>query len=776
MRRIHLFFLLPIISAFNANAGLDDFISQQVTNQIARSTSGAISKSLNDNLIIPQLNIRNASGLVNDFSLSHDEQLFAVLHQDKTVRVWDTQLGVQRPTIVVQNAIKVLPLSKTNSVLIADTNGTVSRYDVFTGTALNQFTSGNDAVVSMAVASDESLLLAAHNNGKVVVWNLNTFAKINEFVTDYEGKFKALMISPDNQHFLVTTEEGGADVWQVNGGKKLAELIKSPEQLVAMGQNATTIFALDKDGVLQHFDTATHAQTGSKQLLNNSIVIAAAMNNKADQVALSADSKIIKLVKNNGEILKEIPVTEEIVQLAFIHDGEQLFGTDQTGVIHLWESASGLELLKLIATTTGWTVLDNKGRFDGSEAGMSNVSWDAADKNLPLDNFSEHYYEPGLLAGHLAKKQFFFNPQPRQVQSGITLPPEVTINFPNNTRQAGQTFTVALQATDTGGGIGDLRLYHNSKIVDEKTISDTKESEVNGKLIRTVNYNITPLVGTNKFKVISTNKMGIESSPIIQVLDFNGNTSDSVLHIMTVGINEYKDPRLNLDYSVADAQSIAEMLREKKLSSFSRVKEHPFFNEKATRSAIIGGLKNTPSFGQNDVLAIYFAGHGLTINGEWYFMPYEAELHDTENVYMQKGISAKEIQALLSGISAQKIIVMIDSCYSGASLDTFRRLQNTQRHFGRTLSKSVGVVFLAATRKDQEANELTDLKHGLFTYVITSGMKGDADNAPTDKNITAHELVDFSTARIPAFSRKYLGASQDPTSFTIGDDFGLLRE
>ena len=117
---------------------------------------------------------------------------------------------------------------------------------------------------------------------------------------------------------------------------------------------------------------------------------------------------------------------------------------------------------------------------------------------------------------------------------------------------------------------------------------------------------------------------------------------------------------------------------------------------------------------------------------------------------------------------------MVDACYSGAGLKEFRKLQDTQRHFSRKLSKSVGVVVLAATRQDQEAVELSDLGHGLFTYVVSEGLIGKADLKPKNFEVSAHEISDFSTETIPAFSKKYIGASQEPTSFTMGSDFVLL--
>ncbi len=777
-KKLSVLLSLAFVSGNSLAVGIDDMVSKQITNQISRQTSAGISKNLNDNLIIPQLNIRNASGLVSDFSFSHDEKLLVVLHQDKTVRVWDTQLGVQRPTILETNAIKVVPLAKSNSVLVATTSGKVIRYDALTGKVLNQLTSDNDSVISIDVSDNETSLLVAHKNGKIALWNLDTFAKINELNTDYADKIKSIAFTADGKQFLVNTEDSNVDLWRVNEGKKTAELGKMSEQILAITQDVNAVFLLDKEGNVQKIDLNSHTQISEKKMPNDDSIMTAALNTKTSNVALSTE-KGIKLFKNNGELLKEIPITEEIVQLAFINNGNQLLGSDKKGVIHLWQIASGLETLKLIATTTGWTVIDDKGRFDGSESGMPNVSWDAANKNLPLDNFSEHHYEPGLLATHLANKPVFINAQPQQVQAGITLPPDVEITFPTGNLQAGQTIKIDLKLTDTGGGILGQRLYHNGKIIDAKAITNSKESEVNGKLTRFVSYNVKLTAGTNKFKAAGINTMNIENPSLTQFLDAGSaaTTQSSTLNVITVGINQYKDAILNLNYSVADAKSIESMISEKKLHRFAKLLEQRLLDDNATKAAIIKTLKNAAAnLGQNDTLVFYLAGHGVAINGDWYFLPYETTLQEDWNAYKNFGISAHEIQTLLADVPAQKIIVMLDSCNSGASMEAFRNLQNTQRHFGRAISKSVGLVFLAATTKDQEAAELTDLGHGLFTYVVTNGMKGEADNAPKDKQVSAHELANFSATTIPTFSHKYLNASQEPTSFTIGDDFDLLQE
>ncbi|MGR9046393.1 MAG: caspase family protein, partial [Gammaproteobacteria bacterium] len=505
-------------------------------------------------------------------------------------------------------------------------------------------------------------------------------------------------------------------------------------------------------------------------------ILSMAVSFESNTIALATEDQTIKLLSlPDMAPVKELKAGDDISHLKFINRGEQLIGADPKGVLHVFDVGSATEILKLISTETGWTVVDSTGRFDSSEAGMGNVSWEAAEQDIPIDSFSTHYYEPGVMATALAHEPFI-NKQPQVVQAGINLPPELNLNAPGASKTADQPFIIALDVVDAGGGIGAQRLYHNGKIVDESRVLDKVDSEIDGRLNRRIRYQVPPVPGRNQFKAVVANLMGIDSPARELAFDVSGEKTPSTLHVIAVGINQYKDQRLNLDYSVADAKSIAAILKTKKLMSFKNIHELGLFDQNATKQAIIGRLKESANYPKEDVLVVYLAGHGLAINGEWYFMPHETTLQETEHEYAEIGISAQEIRDLMAEINMQKILILVDACYSGAGLNAFRHLQNSQRHFGRALSKSVGIVILAATRQDQQAAELADLGHGLFTYVVSQGMEGAADIRPKNQIISAYEVADFSTSTIPEYSKKYLGASQEPSAFTMGSDFVLLGQ
>lgn len=760
-----------------SSQGINSIISNQIQAQISRQISAGISKNLNENLLIPQLTVKNQSGQVKDFTLSHDERYFSLLHQDGSVRVWDAKSGVQRPVINPEGRIfnKVATSSAANSVLIGATNGKVYVYDILTAKPVSELDADSlQGVAALAVSKSDDKLAVAYADGKIQVWDLLKSQKTAALTTNH-ADITDLAFTGNDKALLVVGKDGGVESWNIEKSRKTAELGKETGKSLGLWQSpASDLVFVDGDGNLQWLE-----QPGNRLRLNKKIPA----DGPVISATLSFSGKLLSAVDNTRKIrlfnlddlsaVKEIPTTANVNHLRFMNQGKHLLGTDENGVIRVWDVAQAKELMQLISTNTGWTVVDNAGRFDSSEGGLSNISWQAGDKDIPIDNTSANYYEPYLLATQL-NSDAFINQSPQKIQEGINLPPEVTLTAPAS-GEAGDEVQVSFEMVDAGGGIGDHRIYHNGKLIDPSLMADSVDTEVNDITHRKVVYKVALLPGNNKFKVVALNKMGIESPTQVQVVQASGAEKQPDLYVVVIGINKYDDPNLDLSYSVQDAKSIVSTLGNKNTSAFKNIYPTDILDTAATKESIFAKFaKIAENSKPNDALIVYFAGHGIAVKGEWYFLPHEVTFHPDEDYYTKAGISAKQIQNMIAKIPAEKILVMFDSCYSGSGLKVFEDLKKTQRHFGRSLSKTDGVVVLAATRKDQEALELTELGHGLFTYVVNKGMAGAADLKPKDTNVSAHEVVNYVTDTIPTYTHKWANASQEPTSFTIGDDFTLL--
>ncbi len=127
-------------------------------------------------------------------------------------------------------------------------------------------------------------------------------------------------------------------------------------------------------------------------------------------------------------------------------------------------------------------------------------------------------------------------------------------------------------------------------------------------------------------------------------------------HALVIGSDTYRYlPRL--DTAVSDAQAVAELL----------AKRYGFETTvlvNANRYQILSNLNSLRErLTDRDNLVIYYAGHGeideINHRGQW--LPVDAELKSTAN-----WISNAEVTDILNAMTAKHVLLIADSCYSGA--------------------------------------------------------------------------------------------------------------
>ncbi|MCK5353600.1 MAG: caspase family protein, partial [Methyloprofundus sp.] len=139
--------------------------------------------------------------------------------------------------------------------------------------------------------------------------------------------------------------------------------------------------------------------------------------------------------------------------------------------------------------------------------------------------------------------------------------------------------------------------------------------------------------------------------PLWETLDF-GN-----YHALIIGNNHYKKiPSLNTP--INDAKAVAQVLKEKYAFDSTLVLLD------ATRYEILSALNNLrASLTNEDNLLIYYAGHGeldqKNMRGHW--LPVDADSDNTAN-----WISTVAITDILNAMNTKHVLVVSDSCYSGA--------------------------------------------------------------------------------------------------------------
>jgi len=321
-----------------------------------------------------------------------------------------------------------------------------------------------------------------------------------------------------------------------------------------------------------------------------------------------------------------------------------------------------------------------------------------------------------------------------------------------------------------GGGIDEIRLFQNGKVVAKDSRSLTVKRDAIKKVSE--NFNVSLLEGENVFRAVAFSKDRTESRPYELTINLVAPAKDATLHLVVVGINQYMNSDLNLNYAVPDAKGIVDYFQKKGSNLFRAVNVIQLYDAEATRENILKTFQTLKEKAQpQDLVIFYFAGHGDNRAEQWYFIPHEVTQPELTEEISVKGISSDTISEELRQVRSLKVLLLLDSCKSGTALASFRGYED--RKAMSQLARSSGVHIIASTTPSQNAVEVSDLGHGVFTYLLLKGLSGEAASKSAGSTVSVYGLISYINAQLPVISQKYRAGAQYPVVKSNGMDFPL---
>ncbi|NYZ11054.1 hypothetical protein HL658_00715 [Azospirillum sp. RWY-5-1] len=778
--------LLPAIGMLAALLGVaavsapEPASAQAMLRNQTRITNDAIRRQV-QNALRPLLVVRNTIGPVLAMETSADGRRAAFAFADG-VRVWDLENGLQIGVVPATGLRALAIAGGTRTLATADATGTVTLWDAGTGTALRRLT-GAGAVDTLTLSADGSLVAAAGADGRVRLWNTADGRSLP--TPAGAGAVAALAFSPSGARLAA----GGAD--------GTVRLIDTANGAVA-GTLSTDGAALTR---LAFADEATLAGGGA----DGRVRVWRGGRASPERTMRAGDGPVRTLaVRPDGTVAAGSagqPVTVWDARGARLSSagaadfagfpavGERLLTAGADGRGRLWDARSGAAVGQMIMTRGGWSVVDGAGRYDGSDGGVADIARQADQELYEMPSFAEPYYEPGLLAKLLRAPNQMLTANAPPVEAGIAPPPVVELAAPSGGAVGPAQVTVT--ATDRGGGLETVILYLNGKAVGPARLTASRDETRGGQPVRVLTYTVDLVAGTNRLRAMALGGNRIESLPAEATVPVSAppGAPPPTLHLVVVGINQYANPALALNYAVADARGLTGWGKAGAKPIFGAVKLYELYDRQATRPNIQRLFAQLESTRPEDVVMVYYAGHGETANDTWHMLPtefgrgvpFELAASDGRSVTAFRdalvksvtadGIPASELRDQILRIGAQRVLVLIDACKSGALNRAFDGFAD-RKHL-QTLSQQSGIHILAATAKEQLAVEIEQLGHGAFTYAVLQALQGAADRSPADGVVTARELLDNAVAQVPIFAFRYANSEQFPTVFSRGADFAV---
>jgi hypothetical protein len=427
------------------------------------------------------------------------------------------------------------------------------------------------------------------------------------------------------------------------------------------------------------------------------------------------------------------------------------------------------------------------------------------EKAYGMEQFYDVFYRPDIVAAKL-RGEDISGLVTITMQDAIKSPPPV-VEFTSKNNDTDQPKVKACyQVKSTGGGIGEVRLFHNGKLIqsdgyyrevaksavektqlaslDSKAIykdmrniyikgkidAGTVSSKSKGDVFYDCKY-IDAVPGDNEISVTAFNGSNTVQG-YMETIIFNSKTKaeDSHLYILAIGIDQYKDTNVNLKYAVKDAKDLEEKLKNQSATLYKPQNIH--YELLTDQEAGKVNIKNkidelAKAMKPQDSFILFVAGHGVLLQNQYYMLTHDYK-GDVDDNSM---ISSNEIVEMSKKIKSLSQLFIFDTCHAGGVDTIISGLYDARMS---VLAKKMGLHIYASASDKQTA--MDGYKgNGLFTYTLLDGLN---NNREADRNkdgkVTIIGLGEYSKKMTTDISKE-IGHSQTPIIINFGKDSPIYK-
>jgi hypothetical protein len=222
--------------------------------------------------------------------------------------------------------------------------------------------------------------------------------------------------------------------------------------------------------------------------------------------------------------------------------------------------------------------------------------------------------------------------------------------------------------------------------------------------------------------------------------------------VIAVGISTHRDPQLSVrKYAALDAEMVANYFQT--IGGVPSSNIRLLIDMKALRpdieETILDWLPTRVT--ADSVVIVYFSGQAkVSASGETFLVPYEG------GSSLSRLLPLKDLHIALSRLKARQIVLIFDGSVSKLTVD--QKVKNKEPQWDLGGSRIIRLIGTTGARDGLESDKL---HHGLFTYYLLRGLKGEADDN-LDGDVTLGELSAFVARSVPAAAKSAFNQEQYP--------------
>ena len=546
--------------------------------------------------------------------------------------------------------------------------------------------------------------------------------------------------------------------------------------------------------------------TNSKSVLDSKVI---GVSNDVNQVfTVNNDNSFSLLNTKTNEIVRFQGHRAPVNTVTYTTDDTWVLSGGADGTVRLWDRATGKELVQLISFANGeWIVISPEGYYNSSSRGHEYLNIRRGNKVYGIDQFYDVFYRPDIVSARL-KGEDITGLVTLTVAEAIKNPPP-TVKFsavPNQTSDP--KVKVCYQVQSTGGGIGEVRLFQNGKLIKsdgfyregaaQSTTATIKLAALNSRAVYqdmrslTVKEKQSPgavlvrpkgelvdecveletIAGENEISLTAFNASNTVQSMMGTARFISTKTQEEPrLYILAVGIDRYRDSSINLKYAAKDAKDFITQLADKAGTIYKPSNIHltSLINEQASKQNILATIEKLASQVKHGDSFIFFnASHGLLLQSQYYIVTssFDGRLDSSASL-----ISSNEIVEVSKKIKSLSQLFIFDTCHAGGVDTIVSGLYDARMS---VLAKKMGLHIYASAGSLQTALDGYQ-GNGLYTHTLLEGLKnGTTVDKERSGTVTVKSLGSYSKEMTTELSSK-LGHPQTPLIINFGKDSRLFE-
>lgn len=713
--------------------------------------------------------------LKNDILLSSDGKSLLKGKFGTKLKRWDMATG---QTIMEYNGHEKAPVCYVLSndgtrLLTGGADGKVILWNVASGDTLRIINAHRETVFSVRFSHDEKRIMSSSWDATLKIFDISTGKQVEYF--DFENASAYDAILAKNDLYVFAAQLGQTlRMYELDTKKIVREFVGHTDVIstIRLTSDGKRLLSAGWDGSIRLWDVATGLM--EKKFSGHRGAVYSAVFSRDEKFVFSGGAdRVIRIWDvNSGLVTRALEGHQaEITCIVQSQDGNMLITHSTDGATKFWDLKTGMEFFEHIHIgKNDWLVKNTDGYFNGTDDARKAIHFVNGMKTYSIDQFFNEFYRPELLP-QIFKSRGTTTGETIERKLNSSPPPTIKIATLENADPSRVDLHVKI--TNEGGGVNVLKLYHNNKSIpihreNLKLPAQKGDSFVYRQTVELVG-------GMNTFTAVAADHHHIESDPASVEYFSDHATKSSTCYIMAVGINEYKNPKLLLNYARPDAEAFTRLMQEKSSALYKSVEFITLYDREASSDKILTTLDELAlKIHPEDVFIFYYAGHGSMVDDRFFFIPTESiRLYDLKSL-QKEALEASVLQEKLRHISALKQLIIMDACQSGASVEVLGTRGAGEEKAIAQLSRSAGIHVMASAGSEQFATEFASLGHGLFTYLLMKALQGEADGAPRDGKVTIYEIKSFMDDQVPEMTKRMKGRPQYPYTFSRGQDFPVV--